>query len=236
MAPTVLYLDNHLLVVVKPAGLLAQGDATGDPTLLTWGKAFLKEKFDKPGNVYLGLVHRLDRPASGVMVLARTSKAAARLTEQFRQRRPEKNYLALVEGRLAGAGTCEDHLVKESRQVRVVRADYPKAKRAVLRWRAVATRDGLTLLDIALETGRAHQIRVQLAHRGHPLVGDIRYGATRELDGRNLALHAYRLTIEHPTRREAMTFEAPPPATWHGFFDEEIREKGKGKWTRGEAD
>lgn len=221
-APEVLYLDNHLLVVVKPAGMLAQGDATGDASLLDWGKAFLKRKFDKPGNVFLGLVHRLDRPASGVMVLARTSKAAARLAEQFRRRSPEKSYLALAEGRLAGDGACEDFLVKEDRQVRVVPADYPRAKRAVLRWRAVAHRDGLTLLDIDLETGRAHQIRVQLASRGYPLLGDFRYGARRELDGRNLALHAYRLTVEHPTRREPLAFSAPPPETWRGFFDAEI--------------
>ncbi|MFQ5569875.1 MAG: RluA family pseudouridine synthase [Rhodothermales bacterium] len=219
----ILYLDNHLLVVNKPAGLLAQGDATGDPTVLTLGKAYLKETFDKPGRVYLGLVHRLDRPASGVMVLARTSKAAQRLTDQFRNRSPEKRYMAIVEGLCQGSGSCEDYLVKERRQVRVVPASYPQAKRAAMTWQTVATRrDGLSLLDIRLETGRSHQIRIQLSHRGWPLLGDIRYGAGRELDGRNLALHAYRLTIEHPTRRESMTWQAVPPPNWRSLFDEAI--------------
>lgn len=218
----ILYLDNHLLVINKLPGLLAQGDHTGDPTVLSLGKAFLKERFNKPGRVYLSLVHRLDRPASGVMVLARTSKAARRLTDQFRQRRPEKKYLAVAEGQWDGEGVCDDYLVKERRQVRVVAEDYPKAKRARLQWRAVAFRDDLTLVDLHLETGRPHQVRVQLSHRGHPLLGDLRYGARRELDGRSLALHAYRLTIEHPTRAESMTWTAPPPPSWRGLFDAEI--------------
>ncbi len=222
MSLDVLYLDNHLLVVNKPAGMLSQGDETGDASLLEVGKALLKERFGKPGNVYLALVHRLDRPVSGVMVLARTSKAAARLSEQFRARVPQKRYLAVVEGACEGEGTCVDFLVKEDRRVRVVEAGYPKAKRAVLRWRAVAVRDGLSLLDVTLETGRPHQVRVQLAHRGWPLLGDFRYGARRRLDGRNLALHCYRLTLEHPTRREPMTWTAPPPASWKGLFDREI--------------
>ena len=222
MSPTILHLDNHLLVVDKPAGLLSQGDVTGDETVLTWGKAFLKEKFAKPGNVFLALVHRLDRPASGVMVLARTSKAAARLAEQFRQRTPEKRYLAIVEGTMEGAGQCEDFLLKADRHVRVVRPGTPGAKPARLAWHARATDDGLSLVEVTLDTGRAHQIRVQLAHLGHPILGDFRYGARRELDGRNLALHAYRLTIEHPTRRMPMTFITAP--SWPGLFEREIED------------
>jgi 23S rRNA pseudouridine1911/1915/1917 synthase len=220
--PEILFTDNHLLVLVKPAGMLSQGDETGDLDLLTWAKAWVKERFDKPGDVFLGLVHRIDRPVSGVMVFARTSKAAARLSDQFRRRAADKRYMALVEGRLAGSGRAEDHLVKEDRRVRIVPPDYPGAARAVLRWRAVAHRDGRTLVDVELETGRPHQVRVQLAALGHPIVGDLRYGAKTELDGRNLALHAYMLGLEHPTRREPLRFTAPPPASWGRGFEGEI--------------
>lgn len=214
MTPEVLFLDNHLLVVVKPAGMLAQEDRTGDDDLLSWGKAYLKEKFGKPGNVFLGLVHRLDRPVSGVMVLARTSKAAARLSEQFRQRSPAKQYLALVEGRPPREGRLEDYLVKQDQKVRVADSGEPGALKAVLTYRVIETHGGLSLLEVDLETGRPHQIRVQLAHAGFPIVGDLRYGAKRELDGRNIVLHCHRLEIEHPTKKERMAWTAPPPETW----------------------
>ena len=224
MAPPfdVLHLDNHLLVAVKPAGLLTQGDRTGDDDLVTLGKAFLKERFDKPGNVFLGLVHRLDRPVSGVVVLARTSKAAGRLSEAFRERRVEKRYLAVVEGTLEGGGEAVDWLKKEKGHVSVVAPDTPGAKEARLRWRAVASKDGLTLVEVELLTGRAHQVRVQLAALGPPILGDFRYGAHRELDGKNLALHAYRLAFEHPVKREWVAFSAPPPSSWSGLFEQEV--------------
>ncbi len=216
------YQDRHLLVVNKPPGLLAQADRTGDPDVLSLGKAYLKEHIGKTGDVYLGLVHRLDRPASGLMVLARTSKAARRLSKQFRERLPEKRYLAVVEGVCEGWDTCTDFLVKENRQVRVVQADYPGAKRAELMWQALAREDGLSLLLVRPKTGRPHQIRVQLATRGFAILGDLRYGAAREMDGRNLALHAYHLRLEHPVRREGVAWTAPPPDAWGGRFAEAV--------------
>lgn len=226
MTIEVLHLDNHLFVINKPAGLLSQGDETGDPDVVTIGKQYLKERFDKPGRVFLGLVHRLDRPASGVMVLARTSKSASRLAQQFRDRAPRKTYLALVEGHVASDARLEDFLLKEDRHVRVVPESHEGAKYAALSY-AVGGRGSwkgrpVSLLEIQLETGRAHQIRVQLASHGHPIVGDFRYDARSELDGKNLALHACALTLEHPTRREMMTFKAPPPESWGNDFGADI--------------
>ncbi len=225
----VVYLDNHLLVVSKPAGTLVQGDATGDDDLVTLAKAYLKRRFDKPGNVFVGLVHRLDRPTSGVLVLARTSKAASRLSDQFRRRTVEKRYLALVQGVLSGAGRREDWLGPDGGSMAVVPEGTPGAKRAALRWRALVHRAdrkpaGRTLVEVELETGRKHQIRVQLAALGTPVVGDFRYGTASEpfADGRGIALHAHTVTLEHPTRREPMTFSTPPPPSWRGLFDAEI--------------
>ncbi len=218
MEPEVLYLDNHLLVINKQAGVPVQADQTGDQDLLTLARLFLKEKFDKPGNVFLGLVHRLDRPVSGVLVFARTSKAASRLSEQFRKRTPTKRYLALVEGLCSGEGTCIDYLVKEKRQVRVVDRQYPGAQEAILTFRVLDSRHGMSLLEVQLETGRSHQIRVQLAHRGMPIIGDFRYGTKVPFDGRNLALHCYSLQVLHPTRGDLMEWTAMPPATWGSRF------------------
>jgi len=218
-----LYLDNHLLVVNKPAGLLSQADRTGDEDVLSISKKYLKRRFNKPGAVYLGLVQRLDRPVSGVMALARTSKAAARLTDQFKHHTTEKIYLALIEGRLANEGVCVDHLLKEDRRVRVVDSRHPGSKRAELSWRRVGYGKGLSLVKVSLKTGRKHQIRIQLSHRGHPILGDLRYGAKREFDGRNLALHCLRLGLLHPTRREPMSWVARPPDTWGGHFRDEIQ-------------
>ena len=218
----VLYLDNHLLVVNKQAGLLAQADATGDKDLLRLGKEFLKNKFNKPGHVYLGLVHRLDRPVSGVMVLARTTKAAARLSARFRSNTAQKKYLALVEGNCSGQGICTDYIAKQNQEVRIVKARHPKARYAELAWKAVAKKSNLSLLEITLKTGRPHQIRVQLAHMGFPVLGDLRYGAKKEFDGKNLALHCYQLGLEHPVKKEFMQWTVKPPGTWKGYFDSEI--------------
>lgn len=224
LAMQILHFDNHLLVVVKPAGVLSQADKTGDLDLLTLGKAFIKKEFNKPGNVFLGLVHRLDRPVSGVMVFARTSKAADRLSKAFRERNVQKRYIAIVEGELVGTGRCVDWLVKEEGRVRVVDSSYPKAKRAELIWTAVESDKNQTLVEVELMTGRPHQIRVQLSNLGYPILGDFRYGANQTFDGRNLALHAYGLVFEHPVQREPLTFRVPPPnETWLGYFEESIR-------------
>ena len=219
-----LYLDNHLLVVDKPAGKLVQGDVTGDDDLLSEAKAYIKHKYDKPGNVYLGLVHRLDRPTSGVLVLARTSKAAARLSTQFKSRSTDKRYLAVLEGRLDPEGEATDGIVKrEEGGVRIVRPDHPKAKPATLRWKTLAIDGGRALVEVELVTGRKHQIRAQLAKRGAPVLGDFRYGnPVKFADGRGIALHACRLTLQHPTKKERMTFTSSPPPSWSGLFKQAI--------------
>ena len=218
----IIYEDNHLLVVEKPVNLPVQADASGDLDLLTHLKVDLKERYQKPGEVYLGLVHRLDRPAGGVMVLAKTSKAAARLSGQVRERELIKVYHAVVRGvpKLPQA-TLRDYLWKENEKnmVKVVAASMPGAKEAVLNYQLISTEQGLSLMRIRLHTGRAHQIRVQFANLGHPLYGDQRYGALLNQPGQQLALWATSLTLSHPTKREDMTFasELPQLKPWNLF-------------------
>ena len=214
------YQDNHLLVINKKAGALSQGDQTGDLDVLTEAKAYLKAEFDKPGNVFLGLVHRLDRSVSGVMVYARTTKSAQRLSGQFRDKTVEKRYLAIVEGSLEGEGVCQNYLIKENQQVKIVTKDYPKSQYAELHWASLLSNRNLSLLDIRLITGRSHQIRIQLANCGHPVLGDRRYGAVQQFSGRHFALHCYRLTINHPVKKEPITFMVMPPPSWFPFFSE----------------
>ena len=208
----VLYEDNHLLVVEKPANVPVQADASGDEDLLTACKGYIKEKYAKPGEVYLGLVHRLDRPVGGVMVFARTSKAAARLTEQFSAHRARKRYAAIVEGSAPAEGRLTDFLLKDERTntTSVVKEGTPGAKQARLSFRTLARANGLSLLDVDLQTGRPHQIRVQLSHRGLPIKGDQRYNPDARV-GEQIRLWAYALTIVHPTLKEEMTFYALPP-------------------------
>ena len=209
----ILYEDNHLLVVSKPAGVLSQEDRSGRPDILTIAKTFIKERDEKPGNVFMGLVHRLDRNVSGVMVLAKTSKAASRLSDQIRRRVVKKVYLAVVEGVPAPSATLVDFLHKDSaaNRVEVVSESSPGAKRAELLYRRVASAEQLSLLEVTLVTGRPHQIRVQLANARHPLAGDAKYGSRYTC---KLALLSYRFELEHPTRKESMQFEAPVPQTW----------------------
>jgi 23S rRNA pseudouridine1911/1915/1917 synthase len=209
----VLYEDNHCLVVFKPAGVLTAPDRTGDVSLLDEARRYLREKFHKPGRVYLGLVHRLDRPVSGVVLFARTSKAAGRLSEQFRAGRVEKVYQALVEGRLsAPSGTQVDHLVKD-RRANVVRraADAAGGGRAsALDWRRLKPSGGATLVEIRPRTGRSHQIRVQMSALGHPILGDRKYGS-RQPFANGIALCAVSLTFEHPVLKEPIRVDTVPP-------------------------
>lgn len=215
---TILHEDNHLLVVLKPAGLLAQGDRSGAASVLEVARAYLKQKYAKPGNVYLGLVHRLDRPVSGVMVLARTSKAAGRLSAQFRDGSVDKRYLVVVEGEVPRPGaTLRHHLAAEGDQQGVTRASdspFDGSKVAELRYIVQDSRRDRSLLEVQLMTGRRHQIRVQLARTGHPVWGDVKYGAQRRSGLPGIGLHAHTLTLAHPVGGAPLTFEAPPPAHW----------------------
>ena len=216
----VLYEDNHLLVVVKPANLPVQADSSGDDDLLSILKRWIGHKYQKPGAVYLGLVHRLDRPVGGVMVFARTSKAAARLSKAFSGHEQDKRYLAVLQGTLDAPRTLEDDLLKgPDGMVRVVPPDTPGAKHARLGTEPLCSREGLTLTEVRLYTGRAHQIRVQHAHAGYPLWGDARYGGGRP--GQQIALWAVSLGFEHPVRHEPLRFTAAPPAAgaWLKFQD-----------------
>ena len=206
----ILYEDNHLIVAVKPAGVLSQSDGSDAPDMLTLLKSYIKEKFNKPGEVYLGLVHRLDRPVSGVMVFARTSKAASRLSEQIRSRKVTKIYRAVVQGRLEGSGRLENYILKDtsSNTVTIYDKEVPGAKIAVLDYKSIKALEDKTLVEIHLGTGRAHQIRAQFAHSGHPLLGDRRYGGTSLWTG-DIALQAFRLEFDHPTKGERLCFEIP---------------------------
>jgi 23S rRNA pseudouridine1911/1915/1917 synthase len=221
----VLYEDNHCLAVAKPAGSLTQGVPPGVPTLEAMAKDYLKEKYKKQGRVYLGIPHRLDRPVSGVVLFARSTKAAQRLAEQFRDRQVRKIYVAAVEGNVEPAdGIWEDWLLKvqdESRTIQVA-AGTPGARRARLRYRRLQSIPNGSLLEIEPETGRMHQIRVQAAGRGWPIRGDFIYGAKlpfgppAELPrDRIIALHSQSLTFLHPIKYEPITVTAPFPADWN---------------------
>ena len=223
----ILFEDNHCLAVSKPAPLLTQGVPPGIPTLEGQVKAYLKERYHKPGNVYLGIPHRLDRAVSGVVVFARNTKAARRLAEQFQHRQVTKVYWAAVEGDIQPAeGVWEDWLLKVPEEARTERAtpETPGARSALLRYRRLEAVAGLALLELRPETGRMHQIRVQAAVRGWPVLGDVQYGSTRPFGplalsprDRAIALHARNLTFLHPIRYEPVTVSAPLPENWQGL-------------------
>ncbi len=209
----VLYEDNHIIVVVKPVNIPSQADKTGDEDMLTIIKKYLKEKYNKPGDVYLGLVHRLDRPTGGVMVFAKTSKSASRLSEQVRDKKMHKKYLCIVDGKLENErGTFKDYLLKNEKTntSKVVDEKTKNAKEAVLDYEVIKYNEeiNLSVVKVDLHTGRHHQIRVQFASRGHSLSGDQKYGTRGR--GKQLALWAYYLSFIHPTKKEEMTFEYYP--------------------------
>ncbi len=214
----IVYEDNHLLAVAKPAGLLVQGDRSGDRTLLDIAKVYLKKKHGKPGNVYLGLVHRLDRPVSGVVVLARTSKAAGRLSQQFRESTVTKIYLAVVAGIPdERSGELVAHLAEKGDaqgKTRASRQPFTGSREARLSYTVVEQAPDRSLVQVQPITGRRHQIRAQFAMLGHPILGDVKYGSRERLPGRRIALHASRLIVKHPVGQREMVFVCPLSPDW----------------------
>ena len=219
----VLYEDNHLLIVNKPAGMLVQGDHTGDTPLVDYGKAYIRAKYNKPGEVFLGVVHRLDRPVSGVVVLARTSKALARMNALFKEKKTEKTYWALVRNNPPQETSTLTHwLTKdpEKNKATAHRREVPGSKQAELSYRLVAQHDKLFLLEVTPKTGRPHQIRVQLASLGCPIRGDLKYGAPEANADASISLHARRLAFTHPVKKTSLRIVAPLPKEvgWRGFL------------------
>jgi len=215
----VLYEDNHLLAIVKPPMLPTMGVAPGKPSALEMARQYIKNKYDKPGNVYLGTVSRLDAPVTGVLLFARTSKSANRLTDQFRRRDVEKAYWAIVDGDLAeSAGEYVDWVRKDERHRRmhIARQGDAGAKLARLSYRTICRLPRGALLEILLETGRKHQIRLQLGHRGCPVLGDRKYGSRQPFPV-GIALLARRLAFTHPVRGEPIELVAPVPDVWQKF-------------------
>lgn len=204
----IIYEDNHLIVVEKPINIPTQEDNTKDKDLLTILKEYIKEKYNKPGNVYLGLVHRLDRPVGGIMVFARTSKAASRLSEQVRNKTFKKTYNAVVIGNIENTGKLKDYLLKDEKR-NIVKVDG-KGKEAILNFKKLNFKDNMSLVEINLETGRSHQIRVQMSHHGYPLFGDQKYNKTAKV-GEQIALFAKKIEFVHPTTNELLTFELDLP-------------------------
>ena len=204
----ILYEDNHIIVVVKPFNMLSQGDNTGDKSIMDYIKEYLKVKYNKPGNVYLGLVHRLDRPVGGIMVFAKTSKAASRLSSSFNSHMIKKKYYAIVSGFMDGAGTFEDMIEKDPKTGNSYISE--NGKKAILDYKVLKydKDNDISLVSVDLKTGRHHQIRVQFASRGHYLIGDQRYGVQ---DGRQICLFSYYLSFLHPVTKELLEFKKNLP-------------------------
>lgn len=208
----IVFEDNHLLVVNKPAGLLTQPSGTSQDSLEAQAKVYIKQKYNKPGNVFLEAIHRLDKPVSGLVVFAKTSKALSRLNAAQREKSSQKIYLALIERPLSQpSGTLQHYLVHEDYRARIAHPGDPEAKRSVLHYRTTGEREGFPLVEIELETGRYHQIRAQFAAAGSPLLGDKKYGSRVSFPQAEIALHHFRITLLHPITQEILTFEIAPP-------------------------
>jgi 23S rRNA pseudouridine1911/1915/1917 synthase len=212
----ILYLDNHLIAVLKPAGLLTQTDHTGDDSLVEKVRQRIRDEYNKPGNIFLGLVHRLDRNVSGVVLFARTSKAASRLSRQFREGTPTKIYRAIVHGTLKEKQATLIHYLRKEKSLKatVFPRETPSAKRAELSYEVIESRENKSLIEVTLATGRFHQIRAQMAFTGHPIMGDVKYGAPDPLANHKIALHAHKLVFSHPVSNEETTLTAPDPDDW----------------------
>ena len=215
----IIFIDNHLIAVTKPAGLLTQPDRNTDESLIDQTRQWIKEKYNKPNNIFLGLVHRLDRNVSGVVLFARTSKAASRLSKQFREGTPKKHYRAIVLGKLKEEHTTLVHYLRKEKSLRatVFPRETPTAKRSELSYEVINALENKSLLEVSLSTGRFHQIRAQMAFIGHPIIGDVKYGAPEPLPNQEIALYAHKLVFSHPVSNEEITLTAPEPKTWEQF-------------------
>jgi 23S rRNA pseudouridine1911/1915/1917 synthase len=218
----VLYEDNHLLIVNKLPSEIVQGDKTGDVCLLDDVKSYIKETYNKPGNVFAGLVHRIDRPVSGAVIFAKTSKALSRMTLKIKEREFSKIYLAIVKNKPPkDADELTNYMIKNESQNKsyIVSSNTKGAKLAQLRYRVIGSSDSYYLLEVELITGRHHQIRAQLAHMGCPIKGDLKYGFPRSNPDASISLHAYKLHFEHPTLKTAINIKAPKPSgmPWDAF-------------------
>ena len=215
----IIFIDNHLIAVTKPAGLLTQPDRNTNESLIDQTRQWIKEKYNKPNNIFLGLVHRLDRNVSGVVLFARTSKAASRLSKQFREGTPKKHYRAIVLGKLKEEHTTLVHYLRKEKSLRatVFPRETPTAKRSELSYEVINSLEKKSLLEVSLSTGRFHQIRAQMAFIGHPIIGDVKYGAPEPLPNQEIALYAHKLVFSHPVSNEEITLTAPEPKTWEQF-------------------
>ena len=214
MLPSVIFEDNHLLVLNKPAGWLVQADRTGDVTLTDWGKEYLKEKYNKPGAVFLHPVHRIDRPVSGAVIFARTDKALGRLTTLFREKKVQKFYFALtIKAPNPQEGKLKHFLLKDEARnvVQAFPKPYRDAKESITHYETMGKQEAGYLLKITPLTGRPHQIRVQLSAIGCPILGDLKYGAPRALPDASIGLHCFQMELMHPVRQEPLVVEAPLP-------------------------